>query len=436
MNLLSNSASIVNASKDFNLNHSNSAKSQTINRTLFKLMKNISDNISNWKPFDLNERMDYEKKNKKKTPPSALVIKESLTSLDLYAYLKSRFGDPNGMQMILRKDSSDNLVHWHYTIKTTEKTYLDIWQTNLTTEIYAHGLTSVVEEDWKMLIDVIKKDFKPHGPEMSTVRRQLEEWQLFINPYKRLEDVLIRCGNVLRTLSIHKDDLPDTPTEPKELETLQETIEEKRLLYDEIHGHCVTIKMLTPVMVEAFINLVIFLFAVPDIKKDDRLYQDLIRRDIDIRVRSLHINCQGFSKAVDSNSEIFKKFHRMMNNRNDFLHGNIDPTKLKYDKVYFDYRTVPIFEKRASFGELAFSNKLIHITPDTAFDDLDAAFRFIKYVIECISPDKRNLLLALMQSTSPGWNSKDGRVGVLFPESIIHSVLGDAKENFSHTTVL
>jgi hypothetical protein len=40
--------------------------------------------------------------------------------VDLYVYLKARFGEPNGITMISKDhEDSDNLIHWHYSLKPT-----------------------------------------------------------------------------------------------------------------------------------------------------------------------------------------------------------------------------------------------------------------------------------------------------------------------------
>ena len=55
---------------------------------------------------------------------------------------------------------------------------------------------------------------------------------------------------------------------------------------------------------------------------------------------------------MDATSERFKNFHTLMNGRNDFLHGNVDPTKLKFDSVFFDYGTIPSTGGTITSGEL------------------------------------------------------------------------------------
>jgi hypothetical protein len=41
----------------------------------------------------------------------SLIFRKYLRPVDVYAYLRARFGAPNGFQNALRKDDSDNWVH-------------------------------------------------------------------------------------------------------------------------------------------------------------------------------------------------------------------------------------------------------------------------------------------------------------------------------------
>ena len=351
------------------------------------MMKTIIESLSHWEPFDPQERMAQLKNRDAPRPRGSLVLGDRLSPLDLYVYLKARFGPPNGIQMALRSPSSDNIFHWHYTIRAAEGTIIEVLQSNLTTELSVEGIDSPTESEWDQLIRAIKGDFKKYGSNMSNVRRHLEYWHLFVNPYKRLLDVLDRCCNDLKSLDIDCTNVPKTPGTPEELRVFIETLSGERVRFEEALKLAVTIRMLAPVLGEAFVNLLIFLLAKNDIKADQRLYQDVIRRAIDVRVKSLHINCNGFARPVPTDSTPFKAFQTLMNNRNDFLHGNVDPTKLKYDVVHFDYQTIPIFEKRASFGELALSHRLVHVEPERALKDRETVAHFVEIVMDSLEPD-------------------------------------------------
>lgn len=383
-------------------------------------MQELIDSIEKWRPINPPERLERIKSASRNA--KRIAVGNRISPIDLYAYLKARFGDPNGIQSLLRGPFSDNLFHWQYAVGTDEFLF-EVAEGNLCMDALVEGVGDIDDAEIDRFFLAIKHDFANYGGLMTNVRKELEHWKLFINPYKRLYDVLQRTKQQLINLDIASINVPETPETKEELVELQEVIKVAGPKFDDALDYSLKLKMLSPVLGEAFVNLLIFILAKDDIKNDGRLYQDAIRREIDVRVKSLHLTCDGFSKAVDSDSNEFKDFHTVMNGRNDFLHGNIDPTKLEYDEVYFDYKTVPIFKNRASFGQLALSNKLIHIEPDSALADLDAVLAFINLVLESLDEDVRNLVSQFMATTSPGWNPSARRAGVLFSEEIIHSVI-------------
>lgn len=383
-------------------------------------MQKLIDSIKDWRPIDPPERLERLKTANRLV--SRFIIGDRITPIDLYVYLKARFGQPNGIQTVLRAPHSDNLFHWQYAVGT-DSFLFEPTEANLYMEAVVEGVENATNAEVDALFAALKQDFANHGKEMSEVRKGLEHWELFINPYKRLHDVLHRTKQELIDLNIAAIDIPETPQSREELESLQKQIQEGGPKFDDALRHGVTLRMLTPVLGEAFVNLLIFILAKEEIRKDSRLYQDALRREIDVRVKSLHLLCDGFAKPVDATSDRFKDFHTLMNGRNDFLHGNVDPSKLKFDSVFFDYGTIPIFKKRASFGELALSNKLIHVEPESALASFEAVLAFIELVLESLDNDIRELIERFMRTTTPGWRPDIGRAGVLFPEEIVHMVL-------------
>lgn len=392
-------------------------------------MQELIDSIESWRPIDPPERIERLKKGDRNA--NRIIVGDRVSPFDLYVYLKARFGHPNGIQSLLRGPFSDNLFHWQYAVGT-DNLLFEVAEGNLHVEAIVEGVSNVDDASIDSFFQAVKQDFANHGKQMSDVRKTLEHWKLFINPYKRLFDVLTRTKQELVAIDIASIQIPETPQTKDELDKLREEIKEAGPIFDKALGYGLTLRMLSPVLGEAFVNLLIFILARDDIKKDPRLYQDAIRREIDVRIKSLHLYCVGFSKAVDAASDEFRNFHTVMNGRNDFLHGNVDPTKLEFDEVYFDYGTVPIFKNRASFGQLALSNKLIHVEPESALADFDAVLAFINFVLESLDEDVREMITQFIYSTSPGWKPDERRAGVLFPEEIIHSVLADASDDKGH----
>jgi len=52
---------------------------------------------------------------------SFLVVRRHLSPVDVYCYLKARFGEPNGLQNFLRKDDSDNWIQWDFNLRVANE---------------------------------------------------------------------------------------------------------------------------------------------------------------------------------------------------------------------------------------------------------------------------------------------------------------------------
>ncbi len=115
-----------------------------------------------------------------------LVIRTQLSQVDLYTYLRARFGVPNGFQNFLRKDDSDNLVHWDFNLKAMDA---DICIMGRMRDIVIIVSESMSDEDWKALILAIKADFGRLGPEKSRMLKSFEKFVVFQNKFCTLADL-------------------------------------------------------------------------------------------------------------------------------------------------------------------------------------------------------------------------------------------------------
>jgi DNA-binding transcriptional MerR regulator len=358
--------------------------------------------------------------NKSSGNSSLFVNGGRLSPLTLYCYLKGRFGPPNGFQMALKKQNdSDNLIHWHYHIVSGPES-LQIFGMNTRVEFWGNTQNAYSDSDWEILLDMIKSDFKNQGSKISEVRKSLEHWNLFINPFARLKRIVEqgrkRLSETDLTLSPPERAIPEKQPDrfKEELENYIRNIHEAAFL-------CTNLRMVAPVYAESFVNLLIFLLSKKEIKDDERLYQDLVRKQIDVRVKSLPHYCQGFVRNPSDNDESFKSFLRLMNKRNDVLHGNVDPMSLKFDEVWFDEYT-PLFKDEKPFSERATYHLLKHIEPSEVLADIDIVESFIEYLLNLLDPEIKEQVERLSEDSYPGWREDTKRVGVLFPDAVVDMV--------------
>lgn len=344
--------------------------------------------------------------------------KKSISPLDLYKYLKSRFGLPKGMMMFTKHHgTTENLIHWHYHILS------------MSNEIHFIGNSSGLEvclkikdgiefnkENWNILISNIKSSFKDQGKEMGLIQNKFEHYTLFINPFSRLEKTLNDLSNKLKTLNIEEPiNNIDIDSTDKERSEFYEKFNQWVVNTEEAVSIGSTIRMLCPVLGESFVNLLILVLGKDEIKKDKRLYDDFLKRQIDVRIKSLHIYCDKFKKSIDSSSQSFKDFHTIMNSRNDFLHGNIDPKVLMFEDVYFDMEDTPLFKEDGGIISKTMNNYLKNVEPEKALDDYNKTLNFIQFLLEHLEPKIMKEIILLMSTRMPAINRKNDKIAVLFP---------------------
>ncbi|PTP28163.1 hypothetical protein [Vibrio splendidus] len=339
---------------------------------------------------------------------------KNVKPIDIYCYLNARFGAPNGLQNLFKNDHSDNLFHWHYTFHYNNQT-VDIMCANYRIEVM-HGFPF---SDHQYALDSflldIKQDFKNYKKGISHFRSSLEKWSIFVNPFcqnkamieyqvSALEDIELDCPPQVRgKIRLNNKDL----------------FEEYSARYVKATALAFGIRMLAPVYVESFINTLIFLLVDSDVKKDQRLYESIVRQNIDIRIKQLHRNCNGFAHPVDYNNvESCKKIHTLFNKRNDLLHGNIDPKKSVYDTCYFQGNT-PIFTEFKDMFTQVHNASLSVSSPEQALEDYETVQNFIAYVLLCLDETTDKFVRHFLNTQAPGWNEKTGRAGVLFPDHFV-----------------
>jgi hypothetical protein len=349
----------------------------------------------------------------------------SLSPRDLFCYLKARFGAPNGMAMWLRQPSTENLIQWEYTVGVgAEDSYLIISGTNRTTQFVALGRENLSDCDKSAVMAALKADFASRGEQISAVRKCLEQWDLFTNPYTRLDRIIDTLVNRLKALDLTEPKFEKATGTRQELAAFNAarqgwvaSVGEARLLG-------VSLRMLVPVLGESFINLLIFLLAKPEVARDERLMQEHLRQPIDVRVKSLHLYSRGYARPVDTSDPKYKAFHSVMSARNDLLHANVNPLRLKFDQVWFD-GTIPLFKEEGSLLQRTVCNSLAGITPDQALSDEDAVRQFIEFMLQHLEAAVAHDVGLAMKHEQLGWRPDVGRVGILFPDAQAEFIPGE-----------
>src|SRR5207253_1393849 len=128
----------------------------------------------------------------------------------------------------------------------------------------------------EQLANIIKTDFSKHGRTMSEVRRSLEKWTVFLNPYVRLHEMVAAFSEELQGINLSD--------RPKPIDHVTTRIEfeahcRRRKEYYDKAGRAAALgtalRMVIPVFAESFVNLAIFLLAKPEIRSNERLFESM-----------------------------------------------------------------------------------------------------------------------------------------------------------------
>lgn len=355
-------------------------------------------------------------------------IGNELKPSDLFCYLYSKFGQPNGLQNFFRNDDSDNLIHWDWTL-AHHKGLITILGLNMRTEVHLLGDWDFTNCDRQQFIDHIKEDFAKYGKQMSQLRSgTLEDWDMFVNPYRQLRDTISQLKSDLDSLALNpEEEQMQNPSFGADFEPFQKQWGEVTTRYNRGIGLSMALRAMTPVLAESFINLLFFILCRPDIKNNKRLYESKIRANIDIKVQSLHIDCIGFKNPVDWSSPECGRYNSVINDRNDMLHGNVVIEKLKFSEIYF-LGKVPIFKSYKDFWQQSIGVAIDASGMNRVLDDLKAVDDFIAYVISCLESTIKEEVDMFADRRDIGFNKKTGRLGILLPEHIVDFSISAANE--------
>jgi hypothetical protein len=345
-------------------------------------------------------------------------LNNQILPVDMYCYLYAKYGAPNGLQNFLRSNHSDNLIHWEWALASADGLIL-IQGHNFRSEVHLMGDFRNKGLELNHLITQFKADFSVYGKKMKEVRTHLEKWTQFINPYKRISSAVEQHIKKLEELNLspQMDKLPQPITEDEYMLYKQHWAEVANK-YNYAVGLAFGIRSMLPVLAESFVNLLLSILGKPEIKNNDRLFQDTVRRPIDIRVQSLHLNCNHFYRPVDYGSAQCKAFHSLMNERNDILHGNLDLNRLSFGEVFFN-GNVPVFNAYESFWDKSIGVSIQSIRIERIKDDYQAVKMFILYLLDCLDPSIREVVEYTASMEQLGFNKTTNRIGILFPKHLV-----------------
>ncbi len=364
-------------------------------------------------PSDLVDFLDRKSKSRSSKFGELLAFRSKLSPLTVYKYLVARFGEPNGFMTLSKKSKdSDNLVHWDFFIVAGEHR---IWIQGGSRDVQV-GISGrkMRPLDWVKFVNALKGDFRNHGKEMNAVGQRLQKWKLVSNRHALIAEVCAEYHEVLSENGASPDFSVPRRTSSKGIKQYQRKIRGMGARASKLFGAAISLDILTPILVESFINLLIFALRREELRQNVRQYETFVRQPIDTRVFDLHLKCEGFIGGVDTSRSEYKNFKKVMDRRNLRVHGNVDVSMDEVEEVFFD-DYIPLYREGGDPILTFFKNQEKVFDIDGALERYHHAHEFMAYVRSLVTRKRMEELNLMMEDMSFGFDESRKIMGRLFP---------------------
>ena len=372
-----------------------------------------------WKKMNARAVVEFAEGRENNAHPkpkgSFLVFRKHLSPLDVYRYLCGRFGKPNGLMTLFKnQNDSDNLFHWDFLLAAEPHT-LWIQGGNRDVHVYVTN-KEMSDQDWVDFTQAMKSDFRRCASDMKDIKQRLEKWDVVSNRFNLIAGI---CAGFHETLIEEVDEPSYVPKSRKDYDGVRSYVDHVSEIAERsshVFGAALSLDLLTPILSESFVNLLIFILRKDDLKRNIRQYDQYVRQPIDTRVFDLHLKCLGFSRGVDQESDDYRAFKRVMDRRNDNLHGNVNLSKDKLETVFFD-GYVPLYERGADpLLELLRKKEGIFDISGT-IERYHEVHAFFAYLLDLLEPDVRFQVDQVISESTFGYDHVRNIAGRLFSKN-------------------
>lgn len=380
-------------------------------------------NVPEWRTSTNKEAAEWYSPNPLKGQRQLLIVRSKLRPVDVYCYLVARFGEPNGFQNFLRRDDSDNWIHWDFSIKADD---VNVYIAGTSRDVHIIVDEALSDEQWKDLILSIKQDYQRVGREKSTILRRLEKFVVFQNKYVAIAELCAELHAEITDTPPYEQPTIKAAAYEEAPESFKQAMDRASSRANKLYGNCLKLRLLMPIMAEAFINMIILIFSKDSIRNDQETYQAFIRTKIPQRLELLHKNCFGFAHGIDTRTKSYANFMRVIDKRNFALHGNVDPVKEQIETVYFDGKR-PLFNQPGTHVAKLFEHLESINKPDEVQREYEEVHMFLLEIVECLEPEMQRFFAHVIDDAYPGYEIRKRRVTRILPDHLVTGIIQGMK---------
>ena len=387
--------------------------------------------LNTWELIDQKELVDEvtsDKNTEALGKGDALSLRTTIKPVDLYGYLVGRFGEPNGKQSLLLRapiegspsPNSGNIIHWDFEIRSGKTRVLI---TGLTREVHVLVSEEVSDHEWLTFIENLRSDFAVFAKAKSAVQSRFEKWLVFANPFAAIAEACAGLHeNIIEALEAGFS-FEAMGSEGFTDEAYQEQLRAAGERANRIYADCLQLRVLTPILGEAFLNMLTALLAKPEIKEDPERWLSYRKSTFHTKLENLSEDCRGFAKPIDKSSTTYRDFMRIRSKRNNSLHANVVPEQDKLETVYFDGKT-PLYADAGDIFKSFWENYESWVAPKGAIADYESVHLFCIDIENSLEPRFRREFRMIIDDKFPGYDQSRKRFGRLFPDHLVHFMMG------------
>ena len=209
--------------------------------------------------------------------------------------------------------------------------------------------------------------------------------QLLLNPVKQYLDVLDGFLNEIKVLELD----------------FSVNIESR------INSLYLSIYSMFPLLGEAYVNLLIFVLSKKEYRQNPRLYDNLINQPYWVKIKTLHLNCEGFLSGLVQESNVVKTFVSLMKKHTDNYRQMIDPKQMLCEELKELYVNPTIFLSKNNYIVSKSLYFKVNFNPQLVNQSVQIIKDFMGYSISLLNDAKKLKLMEILESDFLIYNMKE-----------------------------
>jgi hypothetical protein len=319
--------------------------------------------------------------------------------------------------LIVEPDSA-NLFHWDYYLMAGGKKLMFLGASE---EVHVWFDGKVSDMQCLNFIAALRRDFGRFGKEKGRFASSLEKWSIFPNQFQA---VASRCADLYEEIDaalpkIRRKVLAEKATTQSLIGNAKRKSHSK--LMSAITTAPTELSVLMPVLFESFVGLIVAVLIKPAARADEAAFQAFVRSPLNEKLQNLANRCNHFARPLEQNNPAFGRYWRVVNKRNDVIHGNVDPVRDALEIVYFHGKR-PLFKTGGDRIRQHWLRLIERYQPQEVLDDYLALHTFILEILDHMTPGGRRTMAMIMDDTQPGWDNRRKIGGRLFPDHVATGV--------------